>query len=112
MQIISRKAHGLIDYFLVLFLFAAPVSFGFIGVLAYFTYFMACTYLTIAAFTDYSAGFIKQMPFALHGTIELLLGVALVGIAYTLFGHNEHGKIFYTIFGAVRLLIALFSDYK
>jgi len=112
MKIVSKKAHGLIDYLLGLFLIAAPMAFGFVGMLAYFTYLMAVVYLLIAVFTDYGAGIFKQMPFALHGTIELLLGIALVGIAYTLFRNNEHGKIFYTIFGGARLLIALLSDYK
>ena len=112
MQIISRKVHGLIDYFFILFLFATPPAFGFTGVLAYFTYFLAAIYLLIAVLTNYNGGFVKQMPFAMHGTIELLLGIALIGIAYTLFRNNEHGKIFYTIFGGLRLLIALFSDYK
>lgn len=112
MKFISPKVHGLIDYIVVLFLLASPAYFGFTGLLANFTYALAAVHLLLTILTAYPFGLIKKIPFQAHGAIELLVGIALIILAYTLFAGNDLGKLFYVIFGTVVLLTWFVTDYK
>jgi len=111
MKFISPKMHGIIDYLVVIFLLASPTIFGFTGLLATFTYALGIVHLLLTILTDDSLGLIKVIPFTFHGTIEFIVGIALIVIAYTLFNHNADGKLFYVIFGTVVLLTWLLTDY-
>jgi len=111
MKFISPKMHGIIDYVVVIFLLASPTIFGFTGLLATFTYALAIVHLLLTILTNYNLGLIKVIPFTFHGTIEFIVGVALIVIAYTLFNDNADGKLFYVIFGTVVLLTWLVTDY-
>jgi hypothetical protein len=111
MKFISPKMHGIIDYLVVIFLLASPTIFGFTGLLATFTYALGIVHLLLTILTDYDFGLIKVIPFTFHGTIEFIVGVALIVIAYTLFKDNAVGKLFYVIFGTVVLLTWLLTDY-
>ena len=111
MKFISPKVHGIIDYLVVIFLLASPTIFGFTGLLATFTYALAIVHLLLTILTNYNLGLIKVIPFTFHGTIEFIVGVALIVIAYTLFNDNAVGKLFYVIFGTVVLLTWLVTIY-
>lgn len=112
MKFISPKIHGVIDYLVVLFLLASPWFFGFSGLLAIFTYALGAVHLVLTILTNFSFGIIKIIPFPVHGTIEFLVGVVLIVLAYTLFENEIEGKLYYVIFGTVVLLTWLFTDYK
>lgn len=112
MKFISPKVHGIIDYLVVVFLLASPSIFGFTGLLAWFTYALGIVHLLLTVSTKYSAGLVKIIPFTVHGTIEFIVGIALIILAYTLFNDNSAGKLFYVIFGTVVLLTWLVTDYK
>ena len=112
MKFISPKIHGIIDFAVVLFLIASPVFFGFDNFVAIFTYALAIIHLILTLLTDFSSGIFKVISFPLHGTIELIVGVALIILAFTLFKDTGTGKIFYICFGAAVLLTWLFTDYK
>ena len=111
MKILSQKIHGIIDFLVVLFLLSSPTLFGFTGLLAYFTYSLGIVHLLLTLLTDFNSGVIKIIPLPIHGLIELLVGVVLVVLAYTLFKGNEMGKVFYTIFGIAVLVVWLITDY-
>ena len=112
MKFISPKIHGIIDYITVVFLLASPALFGFTGLLAQFTYALGIIHLMLTVCTNYSAGLVKIIPFTIHGSIEFIVGVALIVLALTLFKENPAGKLFYVIFGTVVLLTWLVTDYK
>jgi hypothetical protein len=112
MKFISPENHGIIDLLFVALLFTAPAYFGFTGVLATFTYALAGVHLLLTLLTKYAAGPIKIIPLPIHGTIEFVVGIALIVLAYTLFNNNAEGKLFYVIFGTVILLTWLVTDYK
>jgi len=112
MKILSPKIHGIIDFLVVLFLLASPTLFGFTGLLAYFTYSLGIVHLLLTLLTDFSGGVIKIIPLPIHGLIELLVGVVLVVLAFTLFKDSDNGKLFYAVFGAAVLLVWLMTDYK
>ncbi|HEY5326500.1 MAG TPA: hypothetical protein VIJ27_05835 [Mucilaginibacter sp.] len=112
MKFISTKIHGLIDLLLLVLLLAAPYYFGFTGVLAMFTYMLAAVQLMLTVLTRYAIGIFKVIPPAVHGSIEFIVGIALIVLAYTLFKDNADGKLFYVIFGTVLLLTWLVTDYQ
>jgi len=111
MKFISPKNHGIIDYLMVIILLASPAFFGFTGTLAIFTYALAAVHLLLSVLTDYPLGVFKAIPVVIHATIEVLVGVVLIVLAYTLFKGNSDGKLFYVIFGTVILLTWLVTDY-
>jgi hypothetical protein len=112
MKFINPKIHGIIDYLAVIFLLASPWYFGFTGILATFTYALAAVHLILTLLTDFSLGLVKAIPFQVHGAIELLVGVVLITLAYTVFKNEIIGKLYYVIFGTVILLTWLVTDYK
>ncbi len=112
MKIINSTLHGFIDYLVVLFLWLSPSLFGMEHFTAMFTYGLGAIHLVLTLTTNYKAGLIKLIPLPVHGWIELLVGVALIILAFTLFSADPVGKIFYLVFGAVVLLTALISDYN
>ena len=112
MKLISPKLHGIIDYLVVAFLLASPLGFGFTGLLAIFTYILGVIHLALTLLTDFSCGVIKLIPLSFHGMIELIVGVVLIILAFTLFKDEATGKIFYAIFGAAVVLVWLLTDYR
>jgi hypothetical protein len=112
MKFISPKVHGIIDYLVVIFLLASPTCFGFTGLLAVFTYALGAVHLLLTVFTNYPLGVVKIIPATYHASIEALVGIVLIILAYTLFKDNTDGKLFYVIFGTVVLLTWLVTDYK
>ena len=112
MKFISPTIHGIIDYVVVIFLLASPTIFGFTGLLAIFTYALAGIHLLMTILTDYNVGLIKIIPFHTHGFVESVVGVVLIGLAYTLFNDNAAGKLFYIIFGTIVLYTWLLTDYR
>ena len=112
MKFLSPKVHGIIDYFVVIFLFCSPVLFGLARRTVTFTYVLASVHLLLTILTNYDLGLFKLIPFPLHGLIELIVSVALIILSYTLLKNNANGKMFYLAFGAGLLLIWLVTDYK
>jgi hypothetical protein len=112
MKFISPKIHGIIDYVFVLFLIAAPVFFGFDNFTAIFTYVLAMIYLLVTFATDFDSGIFKFISFRTHGIIELVVGIVIILLAFTLFRDTRVGKLFYICFGAAILLTWLFTDYR
>ena len=111
MKFISPKIHGFIDLVVVVFLLASPWYFGFTGGIAIFTYVLAAVHLLLTITTDYSVGLFKVLPGAVHGAIEFIVGITLIILAYTAFGDNPTGKLYYVVFGTAVLLTWLLTDY-
>lgn len=112
MRFITPKIHGIIDYLVVVFLFASPTMFEMTGVLATFTYALGAVHLFMSLLTAYSVGIFKVIPFQLHGFIELVVGVGVIVLAYTLFKNDPVGKLYYIVFGTVIMLTWLVTDYR
>ncbi len=97
---------------MVVFLVTSPTSFEFSGLLAVFTYVLGAVHLILTVLTADGIGPFNIIPFPIHGTIEAVVGVVLIILAYTLFKDNDAGKLFYVIFGTVLLLTWFVTDYK
>jgi hypothetical protein len=108
MKVISPKLHGIIDYLVVLFLFASPTLFTMSADIATYTYILCVTHLLLTILTNYSYGIFKLIPLQLHGLIELVVGVALVVIAFTVLKYDERASRFYEWFGLAVLVVFIF----
>ena len=113
MKIINSRVHGIIAYLVVVFLLAAPGLFGLPETTALFTYVLGGIHLVLTILTKFELGLIKVIPFRIHGWIELIVAIALVGVAFYLGGlEGDLARNFYLGFaGAVFLTWAL-TDYK
>ncbi len=112
MKILDPKTHGIIDYLVVIFLWASPTLFGLPPTTALFTYVLGGIHLLLTVSTRFPLGFLNLIPFQLHGTIELIVSLVLVGVAFYLGG--EEGALarnFYLGFAAAVFLTWLVTDY-
>ena len=112
MKVISPKLHGIIDYLVVLFLFASPTLFAMPKDIATYTYILGTVHLLLTILTNYSYGIFRLIPLQLHGLIELVVGVGLIVVAYSLLSYDERARHFYTWFGIAVLVVFIFSDYN
>ncbi len=113
MKIINSKVHGIIDYLVVVFLLAAPILFNLPPTTTLFTFLLGGIHLALTLLTNTEMGLIKMIPFPVHGWIELIVALALVGVAFYLGGlEGDLARNFYLGFaGAVFLTWAL-TDYR
>jgi hypothetical protein len=112
MKIISPKVHGIIDYLVVLFLLASPTLFGLSHEIRLYTYALAIVHLLLTVFTNYNAGLVKVIPLPIHGFIELIVGIGLIVVAFTLLKNDMTAHMFYAGFGIAVLVVYLLSDYR
>ena len=113
MKILNSKLHGILDYVVVIFLLISPSLFGLPEFTACCTYILAGIHFTLTILTDFEVGLIKIIPLKIHGIIELIVSLALVGFAFYL--GNREGDLacyFYLGFGVAVFLTWLISDYN
>ena len=113
MKIISSKAHGLIDYSTVIFLLLAPSIFGMEGSLSTFTYVLAGVHFALTALTSFEVGLLKLIPFRIHGILEIVVSIALAGVALWFRNDgNDLGFYFYIGLAIVIMIVFLLTDFK
>ena len=110
---LNSKIHGAIDYLVVIFLFLSPALFGLKDTTATFTYVLAAVHLILTITTKFEFGLVKIIPFNVHGMIELIVSIVLIGVAFYL-GNLEGvlSRNFYLSFGIVVFITWLITDYK
>ncbi len=113
MKIINSKVHGILDYATAIFLAAAPTLFQMEGTLCIFTYVLAGVHFALTALTAFEPGLIKVIPFKIHGLIELVVSVALLGVAiWFRSNENELGFYFYLALAFVIIIVFLLTDFN
>ena len=110
-KFLSDRVHGVLDYLLVLQFALAPHTFGIVSTAAILCYVLATVHLLMTAFTDMPLGIVKLIPLKIHGTVELILGLALIIAAWTLTQYLESGQLFFTLTGAVVFFVWVSSNY-
>lgn len=110
---LTSKIHGIIDYAVVLFLWLSPTLFHLPEFTALFTYVLGGIHLILTLTTKFEMGLIKLIPFKLHGWIELVVSIVLIGFAFYL-GDREGAlaRNFYLVFGAAVFVTWAITDYK
>jgi hypothetical protein len=113
MNILSPRAHGYIDYLVVIGFFSGPRVFEFDGVAATIAYTLAAVHLVLTLATDFPLGLARIIPFPLHGIIEFFVGVVLLGLPWVAsFSGDETAKLFFLCAGASVILVFLLTNYR
>lgn len=112
MNLISSKIHGILDYLVVIFLWVSPTLFGLPENTAVFTYILGAIHLVLTILTNFEYGLIRFIPLKIHGTIELIVSLALVGFAFYMGNlEGDLARNFYLGFAIAVFLVWVFSDY-
>jgi hypothetical protein len=113
MKKINSRVHGILDYLTVLFLLISPSLFGMHAIGLRFTYILASVHLILTLFTDFKAGLFKLISFKMHGLIEIIVAITLIGIAIWFRTSGDNVSFYYyLIFSVVLLIVWAGSEYK
>jgi len=110
---LTSRLHGIVDYIVVAFLWLSPTIFFLPEMTSVFTYILGGVHLTLTLFTDFELGIFKIISLRIHGWIELLVAIGLLGVAFWL-GNLEGStsKYFYIGFAIAVFLTWLITDYN
>jgi hypothetical protein len=111
MKLISPKLHGIIDYFLIIFLYASPTFFAMQKDVATYVYLLATAQLILTIITDYSFGMFRMVPLKVHQFIELAISLGMIIAAFTLFQYDERTQPYFAALGIFWLIVVVFTDY-
>ncbi len=110
---LNSKIHGAIDYGVVLFLLLSPTLFALPDTTSKFTYALAVIHFFLTITTKFELGLFKIIPFKIHGMIELIVSLALVGVAFYLGNlEGDLARNFYLAFALAVFLTWLLTDYN
>lgn len=113
MKFLGPRAHGVLDYIIVVTFLLAPALFGFYGLPATLCYVLAAAHLLLSLLTDYPLGAAKIIPFTMHGALEFVIALALVAFPWLLgFSQMPGATSFFVVSGIVVFFIWLVTDYK
>jgi hypothetical protein len=113
MKIISPKLHGILDYVVVAAFAMAPAVLGLTGLAAVISYALAVIHLLLTLVTAFPLGAVKIVPLPLHGAIEFVVSIALVGLPWILkFAQDATARNFYVGAGVVVFAVWLVTDYR
>lgn len=105
--------HGIIDYLLIVFLFASPTLFNMEGLLCTITYSLAAIHLLMTVLTNFELGLIKVIPFRIHGLIEIIVSLVLAALSFWFYKNgNELGFYFYMVLAIAIMIVFILTDFK
>ena len=107
---ISPRAHGLLDAIVVAVFALAPSLLGLAGRAATLCYVLAGVHLAMTLLTDFPAGAARVIPFPLHGTVELIVGIVLPVLGLLLF--EDTARWFFVAMGVVILATWALTTYR
>src|SRR5438477_53965 len=102
MRVITAGLHRVLDFVTVAGFAVAPSVLGLAGFPATLGYVLAAVHLTLTLLTRFSGSAARPVSLALHGAIELAVGVALIVLPW-LVGWGGTARVFYVVAGAVLL---------
>ncbi|HTN20633.1 MAG TPA: hypothetical protein VL125_09165 [Pelobium sp.] len=109
---LNSKIHGIIDYLIIIFLFLSPSIFSLPYTASVFTYGLGVIHLVMTICTNYEYSLTRFIPMKVHGKIELIVSLVLVGVAFYLGStEGEFSKEFYLGLAIALFLFWLISDY-
>ena len=102
--------HRFLDFITIVVFAAAPTVLGMTGAPAIISWVLAAVHLTLTLLTRFSAEPGGIFPLALHGWIELAVGVVLIALPFVP-GWSDPERTFYIGIGVVILIVRLLSRY-
>jgi hypothetical protein len=112
MKILSPRAHGYIDFLVVIGFVGGPAVFELEGLPVKIAHCLALVHLLLTSLTNFPMGLIKLIPFPLHGLLEFAVAIVLFALPWVAgFSGDESARYFYVGAGACVLLAFLITDY-
>lgn len=113
MKILSPRVHGYLDVAVVAALVLAPSLLGFAGRPASLCYVLAGIHTALLALTAYPMGWLKMIPFPVHGGLEAAMAPALVVAPWLVgFSRVNPARSFFVAAGVSLAVVWLLTDYK
>jgi hypothetical protein len=110
---LNSRIHGAVDYGVVMFLLISPIYFKLPEVTSKVTYALGIIHLLLTLSTKFELGLFKIIPFRIHGIIELIVSIALIGAAFFLGKlEGDLSKYFYLSFSIAVFITWLITDYN
>ena len=110
---VPARIHGVLDYATVAAFLNAPMVFGFHGTPAAIVYWLAGIHLLMTGCTNFPVGIFLWIPFRIHGVIELLAGIFLLGAPWIFgFAQEQAARNFCLAMGVVVLTLVALTDYS
>jgi len=110
MRMIGAGLHRMLDFVTVVGFALAPTVLGLVGFAATLSYLLAAVHLVLTLLTSFPGGAARLVPLAIHGAIELVVGVALIALPW-LAGWVGIARTFYCVAGVVILGVWVLSAY-
>ena len=111
MRIIGSGLHRTLDFVTVVGFAVAPLALGLTGLAATLSYALALIHLTLTLLTTFPGSAARPVPFAVHGVIEGVVGVALILLPW-LAAWSGTPRTFYVAAGVVIFLVWATSKYR
>ncbi len=110
MNIISRRAHGALDYTVGVLLILAPKLFGFEGgIEAQIPVVLGIATIVYSLLTQYELGLIKVLPFRVHLGIDVVAGLFLAASPW-LFGFADRVWVPHVVVGLLELGVVFMTS--
>ncbi len=111
MRIIGSGLHRTLDFITVAGFAVAPLVLGLTGFAATLSYTLALIHLILTLLTTFPGRAARPVPFAVHGVIEGVVGVALIVLPW-LAAWSGTPRTFYIAAGIVIFLVWATSKYR
>jgi hypothetical protein len=112
MNVISVRAHGILDYGTVAAFSLIPTIFKLAATPAYLCYLLAVIHLLMTVLTRFPLGIIRVIPLGVHKTVEAVVGPVLVVSPWILgFSTEKIARNVFISAGVVIFAVWLLSEY-
>lgn len=111
MKFINPVVHGLLDYVVVIAFAASPTLFNLGGLGSAVAYLLAIVHLALTLTTISPVSMFKAVPLKLHGVIELIVGLGLIVLGFTVFPEDPASRAFYIVAGLIIFAVSLVTNY-
>lgn len=113
MKLISPYAHSMLDYLTFISLLILPLTLKLNGKPEFILIGFALFEFILAVTTRYPLGATRQVPFAVHGVIDLISGVLLLAAPWVLgFTGMTEERNYFVVLGAFFLVVWVLTDFK
>lgn len=112
MKIISPKIHAILDYVVAIFLIVAPNLIDLSGFATNFSIALGIIHFILTLVTSFKGGVTKLVPFPIHGIIELIVGLTLMVLAFTIFGTSKTDHFYFACLGVAIIAVYILTNYK
>ena len=113
MKILTRRAHGVADYVMVVVFLCLPMVMGLTGTPRALSYAFALLHLLLTGFSKFPPGGVALLSFRVHAVVELVAGIFLMASPWLLhFDNDDTARSAFIVIGAVLLMMALFTGFE